>query len=626
MLKFISKKIGLHRNKKRVFFEGAYLALSKFNGGTKFSVDVNEDQFGTIIQLTESANGSFSVTNSKRNGQLRPVIDFKHWGLERFESERIQAIISDGKITILNENSMTLMKKRLERYSEKIRRGQKLDVVVTNLDSNIVASNTADLLNESIFSLKGNVSAELVKLEGTVKADYKFYLLAALCRTLQPALIDCSSLRFTEPALEHVFASFLQSTLYTVNEESKGAFFSKGIKQINYLDFIVNNPQELRRVSISDLVSTSLKRRIKARKDRVIETVSRGNRFSVGGLFHGVGIQCNAISKGLLRSGLSHYQKVAVEIEEKYLNASLNNNEIWNLGEGEAQSVYCVDVKELDYNTFSDLHVSSAGIPCTGASVSGLAKNGLVSAEFHEKAGALFIDYLNFQNVTNPLVAQFENVIPYSNTLSAKIIYSTMHTLFGYNVTRMTLDGKSFGSLENRKRLFVICSCRSLPFDVSEPMVMPNDYVKTYNHSQLKDALDPYDDDDPEFKEYKYLKDKEVRDIAANKGFRLQWVDVSAKSVGVITRGYAKARSTDVFVKHPNNGFARLLNQFEHARIKQIPAHLIDGLSRTTAHEALGQSGIYTCFRFIGNWIGNILCRLKNIIKSSINTEHGLAA
>lgn len=56
-----------------------------------------------------------------------------------------------------------------------------------------------------------------------------------------------------------------------------------------------------------------------------------------------------------------------------------------------------------------------------------------------------------------------------------------------------------------------------------------------------------------------------------------------------------------------NPELQRLLSPQEHARVKDIPEHLIEGLSDTVAHEVLGQSVIHSVFRGVGEHIGDAL-------------------
>jgi DNA (cytosine-5)-methyltransferase 1 len=104
------------------------------------------------------------------------------------------------------------------------------------------------------------------------------------------------------------------------------------------------------------------------------------------------------------------------------------------------------------------------------------------------------------------------------------------------------------------------------------------------------------------------LKAKEVRDKLQGKNFAMQVVAADSTKVGTITKGYSKVRSTDPKLEHPTD--PNLLRQFtagEHARIKGVPEHLVDGVSATVAHQILGQGVVYPPFVGVGQHLGESL-------------------
>jgi DNA (cytosine-5)-methyltransferase 1 len=112
-----------------------------------------------------------------------------------------------------------------------------------------------------------------------------------------------------------------------------------------------------------------------------------------------------------------------------------------------------------------------------------------------------------------------------------------------------------------------------------------------------------------------YLKDKEVRDKAAGKGFMRQEVDAASISVPTITRGYMKRRSTDPFLRHPENpDLLRLFTPSEHARIKGIPEEFVANLSGTMAHQLLGQSILMKPFLHVGKALGKAIGQFGSIV------------
>ena len=124
----------------------------------------------------------------------------------------------------------------------------------------------------------------------------------------------------------------------------------------------------------------------------------------------------------------------------------------------------------------------------------------------------------------------------------------------------------------------------------------------------LADVLDDVPPDSSRWSGMTGLKAKQVRDEAAGKGFRLQVFDGDSETIGTITKGYAKVRSTDPKLSHPDDpSLLRQLTSAEHARVKQIPEHLAAGVSETLAHELLGQSVIHGALVAIGEHVARAL-------------------
>jgi len=178
-----------------------------------------------------------------------------------------------------------------------------------------------------------------------------------------------------------------------------------------------------------------------------------------------------------------------------------------------------------------------------------------------------------------------------------------------YTIKEAVLNGNDFGALERRSRLVVVATTKGLPdifdFDKLVPV--------RQKEGTISEVLDQIPLDSERWKSYSYLADKAVRDKEAGKGFARQLLTGSEGYCGVIGRLYAKARSTEPFIIHPeNSGLSRLLTPNEHARVKAIPERIISGLCDTTAHEVLGQSVIYPLFEAIGLELGVAITAVLN--------------
>lgn len=344
--------------------------------------------------------------------------------------------------------------------------------------------------------------------------------------------------------------------------------------------------------------------KIRERIDRVQRKLAASKRLAVGSLFHGIGVADKALHRGLLAVGVAAFVQVGVEIDDAYLDSSLRNNpELWS----EESVAINSDIRDLYLaGAVPPLDLVCAGIPCTSSSVAGRAKNKTEFAEEHSAAGTLFFDFLEFVKAGNPALVVMENVKPYATTAGMAVIRSVLDNL-GYNLYETVLAGPQFGAIEDRHRLVLVAVTKGLS---SNDFTFPNTHpsVATGDVKLLGGVLDDVALDSPRWKPYEYLVEKEKRDLAEGKFFRRQLVDGKSVTVGTVGRGYAKARSTEPFIQHPQNSLlSRLLTVAEHARVKTIPESMVAGLSETVAHEGLGQSVIFNKFEAIGVAIGSYL-------------------
>uniref|UniRef100_UPI0003655874 DNA cytosine methyltransferase n=1 Tax=Thioalkalivibrio sp. ALgr3 TaxID=1239292 RepID=UPI0003655874 len=291
----------------------------------------------------------------------------------------------------------------------------------------------------------------------------------------------------------------------------------------------------------------------------------------------------------------------ANEADGDYLEASLANNPIWH------KDAIAIEapMQDVEWRKLPAIDILAAGLPCTGASLSGRAKNGLAKAEEHETAGPLFVAFIAAIQTLRPSVVLLENVPQYGTTTSMTVIRSVLSSL-DYELHEAVLDGHELGALERRNRFCLVAADRQVPFAFEGLRSIRE------RESCIQDVLEDIGPDDPMWKEYSYLSDKEARDKEAGKGFRRQLLDGSETSLGTIGRGYAKARSTEPFIRHPADpGRSRLLTPVEHARVKAVPESLIAGLSATRAHEILGQSVAHAAFEAVGQHLGQSFAALR---------------
>lgn len=350
------------------------------------------------------------------------------------------------------------------------------------------------------------------------------------------------------------------------------------------------------------------------RIERLRQKLQRGEALKVGSLSHGGGVLDLALHRGFGAEGLQTHLAFANDIRPELLEHASSANPAWRpdtVALGAPMQELVFDAWAM--SKLSEVDALFAGIPCTGASLSGRAKNGTSCAEAHPDVGHLVVAFLAIIAKVNPALVVLENVVPYANTASMFIIRHQLRDL-GYVVHETVLDGAEFNELEHRQRMCMVAVTEGISFDWS-CLVKP-----VLRERRLGEILESVADDAPCWSEMGYLKAKEARDAAAGKGFAMQIVGPESTKVGTIGTGYAKNRSTEPKVQHPSRPeLLRLLTPREHAACKGIPAELVEGLSATTAHEVLGQSIVFSAFVAVGELLARTLKRWFSVAEVQEN-------
>ncbi|MFY9329966.1 MAG: DNA cytosine methyltransferase [Georgfuchsia sp.] len=350
-------------------------------------------------------------------------------------------------------------------------------------------------------------------------------------------------------------------------------------------------------------IATELRRR--ERTECLSSVVQAGQPILIGSVSHGAGVLSHAIHKGLSEAGIASKMAFAIDIDADALEHARHVNSVWQ--ESPEAITVAAPLQEIVFDEWAmerlpRVHVLEAGLPCTAASLAGRAKKHLAKPEDDPDVGHLMAAFISLIARVNPTVVCLENVTAYQDTASMSIYRTFMRDL-GYDIHEHVLSGEEFGVLENRKRMVAIAVTRGMSFDFASMLEVVKADPLTVGH-----ILDEIPDDDPSWSTMQYLKDKEVRDREAGKGFRMHTVSRHSTSVPTITRGYMKRRSTDPFLQHDRNPeLLRLFTPAEHARIKGIPESFVDSLSATAAHELLGQSILMRPFVAAGRAIGNAI-------------------
>ena len=289
---------------------------------------------------------------------------------------------------------------------------------------------------------------------------------------------------------------------------------------------------------------------------------------------------------GIGTKALGFVSEWVIDRERKYLNVAEDQNDIQLVIEG--------DLEDVEVDLVPSVDIMNVSLACTGHSKAGKSKHRITFGEQHPTDATAVISLCELIKAVNPSVIVSENVTEARDSASYMLLKGYL-TRLGYNISEMELNGKDAGTIEQRTRYWFVATSTGLPaFDPET--------VKTSEkiHTSLAAIAENVPDEDPRWKEFTYLADKEVKDIAAGKGFRRQLKSLTDTEVGTIGRGYAKCRSSEPFIKHEDGIRSRLLTPKEHARVKRIPEQFVDGISVTLAHEILGQSILWTHAEAIG--------------------------
>lgn len=335
---------------------------------------------------------------------------------------------------------------------------------------------------------------------------------------------------------------------------------------------------------------------------RLRAKLESGAPLDIGSLSHGGGVLSHAVHSGLEEAGVPARLAFANEIREELLDHAAETNSAWSPG----TAALAAPMQELAFDDWALAHLPKLdliemGLPCSGASKAGRAKRGLGHPEEHPQVGHLVVSALVILSKTNPAFVVLENVPEYAVSASASILRNQLRDM-GYVTHEKVLTGRDWGALENRKRWCMVAATKGVPFSFDQ-LIAPG--PPTDKLGALLDGCAP---DDPRWSRMQGLKDKQVRDLEAGKGFKMQVFDAQSDKIGTITKGYSKVRSTDPKIAHPTDpDLLRQLTPAEHARVKGVPEKLIEGLPLTTAHELLGQGIVYHPFKALSKHIGATL-------------------
>lgn len=316
------------------------------------------------------------------------------------------------------------------------------------------------------------------------------------------------------------------------------------------------------------------------RREQLFWKEVESGTLSEGTLCAGIGMSTKALHDGFSRHGIALETHWLVDRETKYLQVACDNNPAVT----RRTRIISGRMEEIETDVLTPVSICQFSLSCRGHSPSGKSKRKLQKAEQHPEDATGILGLSRLMDSINAAIWVSENV-PQAADSATYAMLRAYFALQGFHVTEFILDSEQSGSFENRRRYWMVAVSSGIGEFFEEDIPQ---YPRTY--AKLAELLDDVPDDDPSWSDNQYLKDKQVRDAAAGKGFaKRQLLDPStAESCGTINRSYHKRQSTTPFIVRAD-GKERLFTLGEQARAKSCSPSLVAGVNFTTGTEGLGQ-------------------------------------
>ncbi|HGF4016730.1 DNA cytosine methyltransferase [Burkholderia cenocepacia] len=380
------------------------------------------------------------------------------------------------------------------------------------------------------------------------------------------------------------------------NESLLGIFVRMGLTAVRIV-------VQLRRIFVLPIASEV---RAKERLDRLKSKLANDEPLLMGSFSSGIGILDRAAHTGLEEAGIRSRLAVANEIRDDCMEHAVEHNPVFD-----ARTILLTaPMQEVVFDNWvmsqlPKLDGMVLGIPCSGASNAGRTKRKLEFPESHPDVGHLIVPALAAVAQTSPAFVAIECVPGWLNTASAAIARSMFRDL-GYVVHETVLNAAEWNMLEHRERMCMIAVTQGVEFSF-DLVERPEPQARKLGEIMEVVALD-----DKCWSPLTYLKDKQERDEAAGKGFKMTIVNEESHKVPTLNKTLAKRQSTGTFLQHPADpDLLRIPTVREHARCKGIWEDLIEGVTQTFGHEVCGQAVSVPPFVSVFKALGHALLAFK---------------
>ncbi|MFK5893779.1 MAG: DNA cytosine methyltransferase [Pseudomonadota bacterium] len=128
MSNVVYRKIGIHKGKKRIWFEGQKLAFQGIEPGMQYSLEPDPEAHQIIIIFKK--DGDLTVSRRKNKNNYLPVMDVRSDDIKSIfgDAERVRAVIHPDKIVITIHHRDIAQKERLDRIINKLLINEPLEI------------------------------------------------------------------------------------------------------------------------------------------------------------------------------------------------------------------------------------------------------------------------------------------------------------------------------------------------------------------------------------------------------------------------------------------------------------------------------------------------------------------
>ena len=341
---------------------------------------------------------------------------------------------------------------------------------------------------------------------------------------------------------------------------------------------------------------------------RLKDKLDRGTPLETGELCAGGGIMTSAIAEGLNRAGVETHCAFFVDHAHAPVRSAARN-----IPQVEPDTrTMMMGIEQIDPRTLPKVEILTSGLPCTGASTQGRAKNRNKTVEDHDSAGHLFIPFLNIIQAVQPAIVVLENVIQFEKSMAMEMI-KRMLKIWGYSINMGRLNGNESGVLERRTRMVMVATTGGIPVQIEG---LPLEVAPS---NRLNDILEDRPPEGFKWVNYATPAQMEKRDRDQLKGNNFNNIPLchgNMTSIPCNGANYYKNQPSSTRLPHPTDPtLCRTLTPLEHARGKGIPESAINGCTDTLAQMILGNSVIWPGFVAIGRAIGVALLEALRIAR-----------